>query len=79
MVTTVFALNAREQAQQNAIEAETAKAEAEKNADEAKRLAKLAGDSKFRAEESLIDLAGRSVLNYSRTFRIKKTVSLSLD
>jgi len=66
MVATVFALNAREQAQQNAIEAETAKAEAEKNADEAKRLAKLAGDSKFRAEESLIDLAGRSVLNYSK-------------
>lgn len=72
MVATVFALNAREQAQQNAIEAETAKAEAEKNADEAKRLAKLAGDSKFRAEESLIDLAGRSVLNYSKNLQDKK-------
>ena len=72
MVATVFALNAREQAQQNAKEAETAKAEAEKNADEAKRLAKLAGDSKFRAEESLIDLAGRSVLNYSKNLQDKK-------
>jgi len=65
LVATVFALNARQ-------EAVTAKAEAEKNFEEAKRLAKLADNSKFRAEESLIDLAGRSVLNYSKNIQDKK-------
>jgi len=69
LIATAFALNAREDAQQNARQAENAKAEAEKNAEEAKRLAKLADESKFRAEESLINFAGRSVINYSKSLQ----------
>ena len=69
MVATVFALDAREEAQVNALNAEKASLEAEKSAEEAKRLAKLADEAKFKAEGSLIDLAGRSVLNYSRNIQ----------
>ncbi|MCP4951594.1 MAG: hypothetical protein GY922_07065, partial [Proteobacteria bacterium] len=72
IVATVFALNARKEAQLSALNAENASHEAKKSAEEAKRLAKVADEAKFKAEGSLINLAGRSILNYSRNIQTNK-------